>query len=278
MIARLTLSLVFVVCVSLATVLTPRFETLQAGRKDSASVLTVLMGDSRQMFAAHFFAKADAYFHNGAYVSIFDQPRAEGTEHMTAHDEGDAGDDEHDHHHATAQSGGRDWIERFGSHFLVTEHSHLEKDNAREILPWLKLSAEMDPHHIESYVTAGYWLRKRLGKPDEAERFLREGLRENPDSYEILFELGALYDQSKNDAPVARRLWEMALEKWATQEQAHQKPNELTKIEILGQLAHLEERQGNIPRQIERLQELKKVSPLPDEVEKRIQAARQKLK
>ena len=67
----------------------------------------------------------------------------------------------------------RDWIERFGRHFIITEHTHLAGKNRSEILPWLKLSAELDPQKIETYTVAAFWLRD-LGKIKEAERFLRE--------------------------------------------------------------------------------------------------------
>src|SRR5438309_1796727 len=82
-----------------------------------------------------------------------------------------------------------DWIERFGRHFLITQHSHLSGGNEREILPWLRFSAELDPQRVETYTVAAYWLRS-MGKIVEAERFLRDGLLANPGSPEILFELG----------------------------------------------------------------------------------------
>ena len=41
------------------------------------------MGDSRQLFANHFFTKADVYFHSGYYPSVFDQAIG-GAPHMTA--------------------------------------------------------------------------------------------------------------------------------------------------------------------------------------------------
>ena len=69
----------------------------------------------------------------------------------------------------------RDWIERFGRHFMITEHTHLQGNNEREILPWLKLASELDPQKIETYTVAAYWLRD-MGKIKEAEGFLREGL------------------------------------------------------------------------------------------------------
>src|SRR5437588_9986821 len=82
----------------------------------------------------------------------------------------------------------RDWVERFGRHFMITEHTHLQGGNEREILPWLRVSAELDPHRIDTYTVASYWLRSSLGKVDEAEQFLREGLRQNPGSYELWYE------------------------------------------------------------------------------------------
>src|SRR5437667_4857091 len=65
-----------------------------------------------------------------------------------------------------------------------------ESSDVREILPWLRLSAELDPNSVRTYTVAAYWLRERMGKVAEAEQFLREGLRANPGSYAILFELG----------------------------------------------------------------------------------------
>jgi len=46
---------------------------------------------------------------------------------------------------------------------------------------------------VDTYTVAAFWLRSKLGKVSEAEQFLREGLRANPDSDQILFALGQLY-------------------------------------------------------------------------------------
>ena len=45
---------------------------------------------------------------------------------------------------------------------------------------------------FETYTVTAYWLRERMGKVDEAEQFLREGLRENPDSYEFMLSWAGL--------------------------------------------------------------------------------------
>src|ERR1039458_4441227 len=112
----------------------------------------------------------------------------------------------------------KDWIDRFGRHFRITEHTHLEHNNEREILPWLRLAAEMDPQKIETYTVGSFFMRQHLNRPREAEAFLREGLRNNPNSYEILFELGQLYDENDHDTDRARDVWQLALRRWLQQD------------------------------------------------------------
>ena len=74
----------------------------------------------------------------------------------------------------------------------------------REILPWLKTSASLDPERIETYSVTAYWLRTELKKIDEAEGFLRDGLRANPGQPLLLFELGRIYSEDRQDTNRAR--------------------------------------------------------------------------
>src|SRR5947208_13930363 len=187
---------------SLSTILQPR-AAAWSGRRDSGNVLKVLLGDGRRLFANHFFVKADVYFHSGYYPSVFDQAQAPKDSHHMTSKEGSQTEEEHEKAMDFLRPP-KDWIERFGRHFLVTEHTHLVGGNEREILPWLRLSAELDPQRVDTYTVAAFWLRVRLGKVKEAEQFLREGLQANPNSHEILFELGRLYHENYHDANRAR--------------------------------------------------------------------------
>jgi len=266
--------LLWVTAFTLATCLAPSFIKLHS--ESSTSILVLLMGDSRQMFAGQFFAKADAYFHNGNYPSIFDHQGPKES-HMT--EQAEVGrehkDDDNDEHAKTFTGDApKDWIERFGRNFIYKQHSHLENEDVREILPWLKLATEMDPHQVTVYVTAAYWLRVRLHKPDEAEKFLREGLRDNRDSPEILFELGTIYYQDRHDDLVSRNLWLEARKKWLAQKDTVKKTNELVFMRILGSLAKLAEKQGHTDEEIQYLEELKQISPNSDAIEILIQSAR----
>jgi tetratricopeptide (TPR) repeat protein len=271
---------------TLATSLQSR--ALTWGRQqDKDNVLKAFLGDSRRLFANHLFIKADVTFHSGYYPSIFDQAKApKDSRHMMSDEEHEDHDREAGHegeaeHAADAESEHeremaflgppKDWIERFGRNFMITTHTHLSAGKERELLPWLKLSAELDPQRIDTYTVSAYWLRKQLGKVDEAEAFLREGLRNNPSSYEILFELGRLFEEEHKDADRARNLWRSALDKWRQREANAKEPNLLALEETLAHLAALEQRVGNYSQAVSYWELVRKLSPAPEQVEKRIQ-------
>lgn len=260
--------------VALATQLSVWREQSNHDSTRSGSVLEMLMGDSRRLFANHFVTKADVYLHRGVYPSIFDQAQRERESHLaeglaSAHDETEpAPEDGHDDPHADEP---RDWIDAFGRNFYPVQHGHLEGETEqREILPWLRLAAELNPNQPDIYPLAAYWLRQRMGKVKEAEAFLREGWRANPDSYEILFELGRLNEENHQDTVRARNLYEAALRKWEQTEPAKDKPDEFGLMQITGHLARLEERAGHIDKAIAYLERLRSVSPNPDSIQAQI--------
>lgn len=270
----LILLLLLVACFSLATILAQRAPEWSA-RAQSDNILKVLFGDGRRLFASHFFTKADITFHSGYYPSIFDQAHApKDTRHLTSK-EGEPAAEEHEKQ-MNFLGPPRDWIERFGRHFMVTEHTHLHGGGEREMLPWLKISAELDPQSIETYTVAAYWLRD-LGKVKEAEDFLREGLRNNPDSYEILFDLGRLYYDKDHDAVRARNVWELGLRKWSEQKTAGKKPDLDLLDRLAASLAHLEENEGNLARAIDLLGLAKKASPNPQALQQQIDELKKKM-
>lgn len=278
----LILVLLLSVCFSLGSCLEPL--SLQwSNHTRSESLLATVLGDSRRLFASHFFIKADVYFHSGYYPGIFDTPSPHDRLHM-AEESGEphAGDRQaHDHDHK--EDGGflgppKDWLDRFSRHFYITAHTHLEHADERELLPWLRISADLDPHRVETYTVAAYWLRTRLGKVNEAEQFLREGLRANPRHPAILFELGQIYFHNRHDPVRARNVWELALQEWARQEAARQEPDTLLYGQITASLAHLEEKSGNWPQTVHYLELLKRVSPVPDQIQGRINELRSKLR
>jgi tetratricopeptide (TPR) repeat protein len=277
----LILAFLFAVCFTLATWLQPWHQNWAGGRAQSGSLLDVVVGDSRQLFANHFFVKADVYFHSGYYPSIFDE-EVRGAPHIAEAKDATA-------ETAVPQAGRHeeetgflgpphDWIEKFGRNFYPSRHSHLdEPGEAREILPWLRIAADLDPHKVEIYTVASYWLRQNVGKVDEAEQFLREGWRANPDSYEILFELGRVFDENRQDPQRARNVWELALRKWQERSAKEGKQNEFVLEQILTHLAGLEERAGHFEKAVSYLQRTKEISPRPDAIQQQIDELKQKM-
>ena len=279
-----------------------RLEPWAAAQADNrgGGIFQLLVGDGRRMFANHFFAKADAYFHRGVYPTIFDAPLQEvhmadtGAEQLSstnaitaappdpaAHEDHDH-DADHDQDHegesgttAEPETPRKDWIARLNGRIRPEDHAHLEgKGEEREMLPWLRLSAELDPQRIQTYTVAAFWLRTRLGKPDEAEQFLREGLRANPGSPELLYELGQVYSANRNDPIRARNLYELAL---AQVDASPRKTNDdlvLLSEQILIRLARIEATQGNRSAAIAWLERLKPISPAPDQIQKQIEELR----
>src|SRR5215831_2330509 len=235
---------------TLATLLQP--DAMIWSQSGKGSVLKILLGNGRQLLANHFMTKADVYFHSGYYPTIFDKKPVHHEDHLAGggsadHQESGHNDgDEHGEEDETDFLGPpRDLFERIGRNALITEHTHLEHGNEREILPWLRLTAELDPHRIQAYTVASYWLANRLGKQKEAEQFLREGLRQNPDSYEILRDLGKMYWNFEHDPERAATVWQMSLRRWLQQEPQKEKPDNAALLDLTLGLARYEEQRGD---------------------------------
>ncbi len=284
---------------TLATILEPIWSGMQ--RRQSKSVIDMMVGDGKRLFANHFLTKADVYFHNGYYPSMFQQAKADShlTESAESHE--GAGHDDHDHANETpeehaahagksdehhegetpeehAKHSGenpgdhpQDFLEAFGRHFFVSKHTHMKNADAKELLPWFRIAAELDPNRVETYTVTAFWLRTELKKIDEAEEFLREGWKANPDSYAIAFELGRLYESDRKDDPRARNLFELALKKWNQQERHKEKPDMFGLEQILANLVETEYRLKDYRACLEHLRQLEPISPYPDTVRKHIE-------
>jgi tetratricopeptide (TPR) repeat protein len=256
-----------------------------------------ILGESRRLFAGQLFIKADMYLHDGFYPSIFDD-----RDKFNQLRKGKTEMDPEEAHILAFNFLGkpRDWLDRFSRNFYPSQHRHIGDDACgpectghhdehgehphgagdgrddhhdagkgapagleREILPWLKLSAELDPERVDTYVVAAYWLHTKLNKTAEAEQFLREGLRANPGNCELLFELGRVFMEGRKNADRARNIWEMALASWRKSEEGktREEQNIFLYAQILGNLVKLEFDQKNYARSLEYLKLLKEVSP-----------------
>ncbi|MFO1477901.1 MAG: hypothetical protein U1F98_14800 [Verrucomicrobiota bacterium] len=293
--------LLLVVCAGLAASLDRWFMCWQGNRAADFSPVRWLIGDGRKLFAAHFFRKADVYFHSGMYPTIFDNNESFKTAHM-AEDAGATGSkntgDEN-----TFLGSPRDIIDRFGRNFFPSRHTHLDQGGAsgseagakdlaesdggqvREILPWLKLAQELDPEDPLTYTVTAYWLRRRMNKPREAEMVLREGLKNLPNHPALQFELGRMYFSyegasiqcsSPENMNRARNIWLHALNSWKQQEPSKPNPDKFILEQILSHLAKLEEVAGHVPLAIAYWEQVETLSPGEEGVPQRIKELREK--
>ena len=270
----LTLTALLALAFALATGLASRADGWSQ-RIKSNNVFGMMFGDGRKLFANHFFTMADVYFHSGYYPSIFDKNAGEQKEIISAsHGKKETEEDEKKEDFLGKP---KDWIDAFGRRFRITQHTHLESGNEREMLPWLRLAADLDPQKIETYTVGAFFLREHLGRTNEAEAFLREGLRNNPDSCEILFELGRLYHESSHDPDRARNVWELGVKKFLRLKPEEQKEGKIVIDELLVNLARLEDEAGNFEQAINWFHAAQKVSPNPDALQLQIDAIQKKL-
>jgi tetratricopeptide (TPR) repeat protein len=268
----LVLLLLLIGAFSLSTAMSPFF--FRASNDSQTDVLEVLLGDSRRLLANQFFAKADAYFHAGYYPGIFDNPLAENGKELIEHSGKKSGPGEHGREVEKDEDDylgpPKDWIDGFGRHFFPSQHVHLNAaTEIQEILPWLKLSAEMNPHLTATYTVSAFWLRTELGRVAEAEEFLREGLRANPGDPEILLELGRVKAESRKDDAVAENLWEVALHNVEISTNGFA-TNTLLHAELVGQLERLEERHYRWKAATRYLAKLREISPFKSAIDEQI--------
>ena len=182
------------------------YETSIAQPAADGSILFRFLGETRSIISSLSILQADLYFHGG--VGHFFE--------------------EHEHGFGVAETPKgaevykepeiepRPYISPYNvqpylsEEISVTEHVHLEGDQLKEIVPWLYYAAKTDPHNVLAYTLTGYYLTFKLDKTDEAIEFLREGIKNNPDSWQVYAEMGVIYFQKLEDYAKAVRYLETA--------------------------------------------------------------------
>lgn len=76
-------------------------------------------------------------------------------------------------------------------------HEYVEKNpdwrKNTDVLPLIRVITALDPTFAEAYLTGAWMLGTGLGKYEQAEAFLREGMRNNPRNWEMHSELALIY-------------------------------------------------------------------------------------
>lgn len=102
-------------------------------------------------------------------------------------------------------------LERNVKPYLSAKGAMYSKDSD-QTLAFYRLITWLDPHHIQGYVIGSSFMSRAGEFADDGLRFLHEGERNNPDSFEIQTELGHFYLVYKHDYPAAAKHLELALQ------------------------------------------------------------------
>ena len=161
-----------------------------------------LLGSAREALGDAVYMKADTYLHSGLRSDLLEGHDEEG-EHGT----------EEEKQHEIDKSLSSDWIGSLYNQVNVVEHMHLADDQTQELLPILDLATRLNPHNVNGALTAAYWLYVRFHDSDRAIGILRRSAAENPDEWDLEFQMGKIYLESKKDFAEAARHLKAAVEK-----------------------------------------------------------------
>ncbi len=149
--------------------------------EDESSNWSRIFGSACTLFSGDVYEKADLYFHKGV-----------------AHK-----------HDAAFNSVFQDL------HRRIVPEAHVHADKKGEVLrimPWLRLATRIDPHNIEAYCVAVYWLTREK-RFDLASDVLREAMRKNPANCQLYTEKGLLAIKI-GDREQAATAFDRALSVW----------------------------------------------------------------
>ncbi|MBU4212250.1 MAG: tetratricopeptide repeat protein [Kiritimatiellae bacterium] len=179
------------------------------------SVAIKALGASRVAMGDQLYANADRTFHMG--VGVYRRPA------FTS------------------------WFTRLGQAIAPEGHVHLHAEGVNELVPWLYLATRADPHNVEAYVVAAFWLAGEGGRPDLAERVLDEARANNPKDYRVYLEKGRLA-LKRGTLTEAARAFDVAGRLWERDPGPDKIQARLDRAEMLVYRGLLYEEDGDVPR------------------------------
>ncbi|MEN8254674.1 MAG: hypothetical protein ABFR33_04310 [Verrucomicrobiota bacterium] len=189
-----------------------------------------ILGPARSLLSAGLYERADVYFHKGV-----------------------------PHHREEAFHG---FFHKWKEAIVPAEHAHAEGREIEEIMPWLRLATRSDPHNIEVYLVASYWLNGECQRPDLAQQAILEAIEKNPSRYELQYEMGRL-QLASNELELAKESLEKALSLIIRPNQQDPDQTAIDHPSILMTLSYLHEALGNQEGAVEATKQLLALRPTP---------------
>ena len=210
---------------------------------DGRSVAGALLGGSRIALGGRFYKLADLYFHKGV-----------------AHEKPVAFND------AVYQ--------RAQEQISPRGHVHTDGRVVHEIMPWLWLATKADPHNVDTYLVAAFWLATEGGEPDVALDLLRRAQAANPFSYRIQLEKGRILVKEARLAEAADA-FAAALAFWPGDDAPDSEEALYDKRNVLLHQALLHEVYGRNDEAIAKLEQVLELFPHLEALHKRIHELRE---
>ena len=172
----------------------------------------------------------------------------------------------------------KDWLSRLCRHVHPTEHRHIVTVHERELLPWVWAAVKCDPHNLLAYQVGTYWLAQRLGRKEEALRFVLQGIEHNPDSFDLELALAEVHLHAFGRTQHALEALVRADRKWrAAWQQAADTPHDtLTYSRILLYLGTLNERLGRLQEAERYFVAARPIAKAPEAVDAHLDAIRER--
>lgn len=139
-------------------------------------------------------------------------------------------------------------------------HAHLDGNDMKDVLAWVRMAILLDPHNVEYALVAAYWLQRELGETDAALATLREAAAANPDSYLPYLGRGRLYAKI-GDRARARTSYETAYVRWPGNLDRADPDALIDRREILIRLAILRELDNDIPGAVKFMKQIAQEFP-----------------
>ncbi len=232
-------------------------------QRAEADIIQRIFGSFRVFVGDWAFLKAEEYHHRGLPF-----------EQAMGYHKGEAlfsGKEDHEESSGSHIAAGKQagLYQKIYSDVKVTEDSHLKPAEEKEVLPWFYVEVAFNPHDIRGYVLGAYWL-ERVGQKEESLKFLREGVKNNPGSAQVLSAIGELYYRQNNHEKAAAYLERSCL-LWNEAKGPNVVTNRYSESDRLfafDLLASLYIRQGNYDKALNIYTELLKFGPNPAILEK----------
>jgi tetratricopeptide (TPR) repeat protein len=202
------------------------------------SVLGRVLGATRVAFSQRFYMEADRYFHLGV-----------------------------EHTRKTAFQGPFD---RWYRIIQPDAHVHPEHGDVNEMLPWLRFATEADPHNVEAYLNAAYWLAGEGRHPELALAVYNEALRNNPDDYRIYLQRAQFF-MRQHQYDRATRLLDSAKALWPGRLPVDDEQTRLDLAQILSYRAFLHELNGEQTQALELYKTARTIVPRQRSLQRQIE-------